>query len=111
MLFIVIGVILEVSFAILTITVYYTLQSPTGILMKLMLLGILSILFVDGVVELLSITMVMKLFQDIKSKEIENLIWIKKLGNKTKNMNVKFKLPKRQIENDEQMKKFETRIN
>jgi hypothetical protein len=44
-------------------------------------------MYVVGVLEVLSLAVVLKLFQDIKCKEIENLIWIKKIGHKNNKIN------------------------
>lgn len=41
--------------------------------------------------EVLSLGVVFKLFEDIKSKEIENLIWIKKIGNKNNQINRRYR--------------------
>lgn len=63
--------------------------------------------------QFLSLFVVIKLFRDVKSKEILNLIWIQRIGNKRNkiNQNYTFYIPENQKLEDDSKKKFEKRIN
>ena len=51
----------------------------------------------------------LKLFDNIKSKDIENLTWIGKLGNRSNNINemFMFKIPIQMVKEDKSKHKFE----
>jgi hypothetical protein len=63
--------------------------------------------------ELLSIGAVLELFTTIKSKEIENLRWINKIGTKKSQVERKyvFALPAQMKQEDRSKSLFEKRIN
>ena len=89
------GISLEICFAILSVIVMssHVLQNPVGTL---------CVLYVDSLLEVLSLMLALKLFDNIKSKEIENLNWIGKLGNRSNNINemFMFKIPIQMVEQD-----------
>ncbi|CAK83497.1 unnamed protein product (macronuclear) [Paramecium tetraurelia] len=99
------GIILEILFGVLSITVLLTdlVRNP---------LGQLTYLYGSSTLQFFSLITVLKLFQDIKSQEIKNLIWIQKVGSKKNKINQHFifSIPKDQKE-DEQQQKLEQRIN
>ncbi|CAD8093235.1 unnamed protein product [Paramecium sonneborni] len=100
-----IGIILEILFGGLSITVLVTdlIRNPVGQLIYL---------YGSSTLQLFSLLTVLKLFRDIKNQEIKNLIWIQKVGSKKNkiNQNYFFSIPKDQ-KVDEQKQKLEQRIN
>jgi hypothetical protein len=49
----------------------------------ILLIGTIVICYVSGVLEVLSLYVVITLLKDIKCKEIENLMWMKKISDKS----------------------------
>lgn len=107
------GVILEICFIALTLSILLSelLSTPEGI--NLDNIGTLIYLYVSSMLQFLSLFVVIKLFRDVKSKEILNLIWIQRIGNKRNkiNQNYTFYIPENQKLEDDSKKKFEKRIN
>ncbi|CAD8082361.1 unnamed protein product [Paramecium sonneborni] len=99
------GIILEILFGGLSITVLLTdlIRNPVGQLIYL---------YGSSTLQFFSLITVLKLFRDIKNQEIKNLIWIQKVGSKKNqiNQNYFFTIPKDQ-KDDEQKQKLEQRIN
>ncbi|KAM3133633.1 hypothetical protein pb186bvf_014320 [Paramecium bursaria] len=69
------GVILEILFGVLSVLILSTdiLQSAVGTL---------CYLYISSLLQFLSLITVLKLFKDVRSKEILNLIWIQKKQDK-----------------------------
>lgn len=63
--------------------------------------------------ELLSLIVILRLFASVKCKEIENLRWISKVGDKKSKINTKykFKLPDDIKMKDDTKAAFEKRLN
>ncbi|CAD8175969.1 unnamed protein product [Paramecium pentaurelia] len=99
------GIILEILFGGLSITVLLTdlIRNPVGQLIYL---------YGSSTLQFFSLITVLKLFRDIKNQEIKNLIWIQKVGSKKNkiNQNFMFSIPIEQ-KDDEQKQKLEQRIN
>jgi coenzyme F420-reducing hydrogenase alpha subunit len=70
-------------------------------------------LFLVSVLELSSLYAVLELFTTVRSKEIENLRWISKIGNKNNTVARKynFALPDHMKQTDNSKTVFEARIN
>jgi hypothetical protein len=102
------GIALEVCFGILSIVVITTNLSTTPA-------GTLEVLYISAVLELLSLGLVLIVFNNIRSKEIDNLLWIKKIVNKTNNINKGYMFQIPQLLNNNDVKdtkyKFLSRIN
>jgi hypothetical protein len=102
------GIILEVCFGILSIVVITTDLSTTPS-------GTLEILYCCAFLELLSLVLVLIVFNNIRSQEIDNLLWIKKIVNKTNNINkgYMFQIPTMTDKTDlnDTKYKFLSRIN
>ncbi|CAD8094936.1 unnamed protein product [Paramecium sonneborni] len=99
------GIMLEILFGGLSITVLLTdlIRDPIGVLVYL---------YGSSTLQFFSLITVLKLFRDIKNQEIKNLIWIQKVGNQKNKINSQyvFSIPQDQKE-DAQKLKFEKRIN
>ncbi|CAD8160627.1 unnamed protein product [Paramecium pentaurelia] len=100
------GVFLEICFGSLSIVILLTdlLKTPTGTL---------CYLYISAMLQYLSLITVLKLFRDVRSQEVLNLIWIQKVGNGKNKINQKyfFTIPQQQSIIDDSKKKFEQRIN
>ncbi|CAD8162908.1 unnamed protein product [Paramecium octaurelia] len=99
------GIIFEILFGGLSITVLVTdlIRDPVGQLIYL---------YGSSTLQFFSLITVLKLFHDIKRQEIKNLIWIQKVGSKKNKINQDFifTIPEDQ-KDDEQKVKLEQRIN
>ncbi|CAD8168621.1 unnamed protein product [Paramecium octaurelia] len=100
------GVFLEICFGLLSIVILLTdlLKTPTGTL---------CYLYISALLQYLSLIAVLKLFKDVRSPEVLNLIWIQKVGSGKNKVNQKFffTIPQLQTKVDDSKKKFEQRIN
>ncbi|CAD8171539.1 unnamed protein product [Paramecium pentaurelia] len=100
------GVSLEICFGLLSIIILLTdlLKTPSGTL---------CYLYISAMLQYLSLITVLKLFRDVKSQEVLNLIWIQKVGNGKNKINQKFyfTIPQLQTKIDDSKMKFEQRIN
>ncbi|CAD8079049.1 unnamed protein product [Paramecium sonneborni] len=100
------GVFLEICFGALLIVILLTdlLKTPEGTL---------CYLYISTMLQYLSLITVLKLFRDVRSQEVLNLIWIQKVGNRNNKINQKyfFTFPRQQTKMDDSKKKFEKRIN
>ncbi|CAD8062642.1 unnamed protein product [Paramecium primaurelia] len=100
------GVFLEICFGSLSIVILLTdlLKTPAGTL---------CYLYISAMLQYLSLITVLKLFRDVRSQEVLNLIWIQKVGNGKNKINQKyfFTIPQQQSIIDDSKKKFEQRIN
>ncbi|CAD8074026.1 unnamed protein product [Paramecium sonneborni] len=100
------GVFLEICFGGLSIVILLTdlLKTPAGTL---------CYLYISAMLQYLSLITVLKLFRDVRSQEVLNLIWIQKVGNGKNKINQKyfFTIPRKQTRMDDSKKKFEKRIN
>ncbi|CAK56859.1 unnamed protein product (macronuclear) [Paramecium tetraurelia] len=101
-----VGVLLEICFGALSIVILLTdlLKKPVGTI---------CYLYISAMLQFLSLITVLKLFRDVKSQEVLNLIWIQKVGNRKNKINQKyyFTIPFDQTRQDESKRKFEQRIN
>ncbi|CAD8177261.1 unnamed protein product [Paramecium pentaurelia] len=101
-----VGVFLEICFGALSIVILLTdlLKKPVGTI---------CYLYISGMLQFLSLITVLKLFRDVKSQEVLNLIWIQKVGNRKNKINQQyyFTIPFDQKIQDESKRKFEQRIN
>ncbi|CAD8172583.1 unnamed protein product [Paramecium octaurelia] len=101
-----VGVFLEICFGALSIVILLTdlLKKPVGTI---------CYLYISAMLQFLSLITVLKLFRDVKSQEVLNLIWIQKVGNRKNKINQQyyFTIPFDQTRQDESKRKFEQRIN
>ncbi|CAD8156396.1 unnamed protein product [Paramecium octaurelia] len=100
------GVFLEICFGSLSIVILLTDLLKTAA-------GTLCYLYISAMLQYLSLITVLKLFRDVRSQEVLNLIWIQKVGNGKNKINQKyfFTIPQQQTKIDDSKKKFEQRIN
>ncbi|CAD8084851.1 unnamed protein product [Paramecium sonneborni] len=100
------GVLLEICFGALSVVILLTdlLKQPVGTI---------CYLYISAMLQFLSLITVLKLFRDVKSQEVLNLIWIQKVGNRKNKINQKyfFTIPLEQTRQDESKRRFEQRIN
>ncbi|CAK81025.1 unnamed protein product (macronuclear) [Paramecium tetraurelia] len=101
-----VGVFLEICFGALSVVILLTdlLNKPVGTI---------CYLYISAMLQFLSLITVLKLFRDVRSQEVLNLIWIQKVGNRKNKINQKyyFQIPLEQTKADESKKRFEQRIN
>lgn len=106
MLIIVFGVFLEISFAILSV-----IAETSTLLMTAE--GTLVILYSVGILEIVSLLVILQLFSSMSSKELENLRWISKVGTSKNKINqeYEFQMPVDLKASDKTKTMFEERIN
>ncbi|CAD8175121.1 unnamed protein product [Paramecium pentaurelia] len=101
-----VGVFLEICFGALSVVILLTdlLKKPVGTI---------CYLYISAMLQFLSLITVLKLFRDVRSQEVLNLIWIQKVGNRKNKINQKyvFTIPIQQTRWDESKRRFEQRIN
>ncbi|CAD8154678.1 unnamed protein product [Paramecium pentaurelia] len=76
-------------------------------------IGTMVYYYVSSTLQFLSLFNVLKLFKDFRSQQIKNFIWIQKIGNKKSdlNQNYSFIIPQEYKQDDDMLRKFESRIN
>ncbi|CAD8068771.1 unnamed protein product [Paramecium sonneborni] len=107
MLLVSLGIIYEVMFGIMSIIALINeaiYSTPIGTIVYL---------YVSNSLQFFSLLNVLKLFKDFYNQQIKNLIWISKIGSKKTdlNQNYSFIIPQEYKQDDEMLKKFESRIN
>ncbi|CAD8148350.1 unnamed protein product [Paramecium octaurelia] len=107
MLLVSLGIIYEVIFGIMCIIALVSeaiYSTPIGTIVYL---------YVSSTLQFLSLFNVLKLFKDFRSQQIKNFIWIQKIGNKKSdlNQNYSFIIPQEYKQDDDMLRKFESRIN
>ncbi|CAD8089682.1 unnamed protein product [Paramecium sonneborni] len=107
MLLVLLGIIYEIMFGIMSIIALISeaiYSTPIGTIIYL---------YISCTLQFLSLFNVLKLFKDFRTQQSQNFIWIQKIGSKKTdlNQNYSFIIPQEYKQEDDMLRKFESRIN